>query len=52
MGKPDWLEFNTTTGHLSGTPDNTDIETTTGIVISVSDGKRKMCVVSGAVTVE
>ena len=36
--KPTWANFNTATGTLSGTPTNTHIGTTTGIVISVSDG--------------
>ncbi|WP_262250442.1 putative Ig domain-containing protein, partial [Parapedobacter soli] len=34
----DWATFNTTTGELSGTPGNGDVGTTTGIVITVSDG--------------
>ncbi len=37
-GKPDWADFNTTTGALTGTPTNADVGTTSGIVISVSDG--------------
>ncbi|SFJ97522.1 Ig-like domain-containing protein, partial [Parapedobacter indicus] len=36
--KPDWADFNTTTGELSGTPGNSDVGTTTGIMITVSDG--------------
>ncbi len=36
---PKWLDFNETTGKLSGTPNNNDIGTTPNIVISVSDGK-------------
>ncbi|RRJ18392.1 hypothetical protein EIK76_17230, partial [Rheinheimera mesophila] len=36
--KPGWASFNTATGTLSGTPTNTDVGTTQGIVISVSDG--------------
>ena len=35
--KPEWATFNEQTGELSGTPTSTD--TTTGIVISVSDTK-------------
>lgn len=35
--KPDWADFNTSNGTLSGTPDVAG--TTTGIVITVSDGK-------------
>ncbi|WP_156885913.1 tandem-95 repeat protein [Rheinheimera baltica] len=36
--KPSWAAFNTTTGALTGTPVAADVGTTTGIVISVSDG--------------
>jgi len=36
--KPSWASFSTTTGVLSGTPANVDVGTTSGIVISVSDG--------------
>ena len=36
--KPTWATFNEETGALSGTPTNNDIGTTTGIVISVTDG--------------
>src|SRR5690606_39480718 len=38
VNKPDWASFNTVTGELSGTPGNDDVGTTTGIVITVSDG--------------
>lgn len=37
--KPGWASFSTTNGSLSGTPAQTDAGTTSGIVISVSDGK-------------
>jgi len=36
--KPSWASFDTTTGALTGTPANTDVGSTTGIVISVTDG--------------
>ncbi|MDP5192020.1 Ig-like domain-containing protein, partial [Rheinheimera baltica] len=36
--KPSWAAFNTTTGALTGTPVAADVGTTSGIVISVSDG--------------
>ncbi|MBZ9613551.1 tandem-95 repeat protein, partial [Rheinheimera sp. MA13] len=36
--KPSWAAFNTNTGALTGTPVAADVGTTTGIVISVSDG--------------
>jgi Domain of unknown function (DUF4347)/Concanavalin A-like lectin/glucanases superfamily/Calx-beta domain/Putative Ig domain len=38
VNKPTWATFNTATGALTGTPINADVGTTTGIVISVSDG--------------
>ena len=37
--KPSWAAFNTATGALTGTPAAADVGTTTGIVISVSDGE-------------
>ena len=36
--KPSWAVFDSSTGELSGTPGLDDIGTTSGIVISVSDG--------------
>lgn len=36
--KPSWASFSTATGSLTGTPAAGDVGTTTGIVISVSDG--------------
>ena len=38
-GKPSWANFNTTTGRLSGTPDNSDAGDYAGIRISVTDGQ-------------
>ena len=38
INKPDWATFDTTTGILSGTPENVHVGTTTAVVISVSDG--------------
>jgi hypothetical protein len=38
VNKPSWAAFNTATGALTGTPGAGDVGTTTGIVISVSDG--------------
>ncbi|MEL7449487.1 MAG: putative Ig domain-containing protein, partial [Pseudomonadota bacterium] len=35
---PGWAAFDATTGRLNGTPGNTDIGSTSGIVLSVSDG--------------
>ncbi|UXI03214.1 Ig-like domain-containing protein [Photobacterium sp. TY1-4] len=37
--KPSWANFDATSGALSGTPDNSHVGTTNGIVISVSDGQ-------------
>jgi hypothetical protein len=39
QNKPAWAAFSPTTGLLSGTPTSNDVGTTTGIVISVSDGE-------------
>lgn len=35
--EPAWASFDTATGELSGTPNNSDVGTTTGIVIAVTD---------------
>jgi hypothetical protein len=37
-GRPAWATFDAATGRLSGTPDNGDVGTYSGIVITVSDG--------------
>jgi len=37
--KPSWASFSTSTGQLSGTPSASNVGTTSGIVISVTDGK-------------
>ena len=37
--KPAWASFDTASGRLSGTPGSTHVGTTSGIVISVSDGQ-------------
>ena len=36
--RPGWASFDTASGTLSGTPTNDDVGTTSGIVLSVSDG--------------
>ena len=36
--RPAWASFDTATGRLTGTPSAANVGTTTGIVISVSDG--------------
>ncbi|WP_240479525.1 Ig-like domain-containing protein [Pseudoalteromonas rubra] len=38
VNKPDWAEFSTTTGALTGTPTDSDVGTHANIQISVSDG--------------
>jgi len=38
LNPPAWAAFNSSTGHLSGTPDNGDAGTYSNIKISVSDG--------------
>ena len=38
VNKPGWADFSTTTGALTGTPTNADVGSTSGIVITVSDG--------------
>lgn len=37
--RPSWASFNPANGRLSGTPGNSNVGTTSNIVISVSDGK-------------
>ena len=37
-GTPSWASFDTSTGALTGTPDNDDVGTDSDIVITVSDG--------------
>ncbi len=49
--RPNWATFSTSTGRLSGTPTNTNAGTTSGIVISVSDGKTTTAVGPFSVTV-
>ncbi|MBE8719267.1 beta strand repeat-containing protein, partial [Sphingobacterium pedocola] len=38
VNQPSWTSFDSVTGELSGIPTNANVGTTTGIVISVSDG--------------
>src|SRR5262245_23553038 len=38
-GKPDWANFNTTTGELNGVPADANVVNTSDIEITVSDGK-------------
>jgi len=39
QNKPSWLTFTPSTGRLTGTPASADVGTTSGIVITVSDGQ-------------
>lgn len=50
--KPAWASFSTSTGALSGTPANTDVGVTSGIVISVSDGTVSANLAAFSITVE
>jgi len=38
-GRPSWASFNTSTGALTGTPSESDVGSSTGVVISVSDAE-------------
>jgi len=49
--KPSWAAFSTSTGALTGTPASGDVGTTSGIVISVSDGTNSASLPSFAITV-
>lgn len=49
--RPTWATFSTTTGRLSGTPTNSHIGTTAGIVITVSDGTQSAALSPFSVTV-
>jgi hypothetical protein len=42
QNKPTWATFNTSTGELSGTPAAGDVGSTTGIVISATDGTQSV----------
>ncbi|HSC13691.1 MAG TPA: putative Ig domain-containing protein, partial [Gammaproteobacteria bacterium] len=49
---PSWATFDTATGRLSGTPGAGDVGTTTGIVISVSDGQLTTALTAFNLTVQ
>ncbi|WP_462173742.1 tandem-95 repeat protein [Pseudoalteromonas xiamenensis] len=49
--KPNWLNFDSVTGTLSGTPLNEQVGSYTGIVISVSDGKASVSLPAFTLTV-
>ncbi len=50
--KPTWAAFSTSTGALSGTPQAGDVGTTSGIVITVSDGTLTASLAAFSVTVQ
>ncbi|HZL96238.1 MAG TPA: putative Ig domain-containing protein, partial [Vicinamibacterales bacterium] len=49
---PAWATFNTSTGRLQGTPDAGDVGTTSGIVITVSDGELTTALAAFSLTVQ
>lgn len=49
--KPNWVAFDASTGAVSGVPDNSNVGTTTGIVISVSDGTLSVALPAFSITV-
>jgi hypothetical protein len=49
--KPAWMSFNASTGELTGTPGSGDVGSTSGIVLSVSDGNATASLSGFAVTV-
>jgi len=50
--KPVWASFDATSGRLSGTPDNGDAGTYSGVQISVSDGSETASLAAFSITVE
>ena len=50
--KPAWATFNASTGAMSGTPGAGDVGTTSGIVITVSDGTLTASLAAFSVTVQ
>ena len=51
-GKPDWANFDVSTGRLFGTPGTGDVGLSTNIVISVSDGQYNAALAPFSITVE
>ena len=49
--KPDWADFNASTGRLSGTPTASDVATYSNIGISVSDGQASAALSAFAISV-
>ena len=52
INKPDWLAFDTTSGELSGIPDQDDVNVHPDIEISVSDGELKSSLAPFSITVQ
>lgn len=50
-GKPDWAQFDTTTGALTGTPGFDKVGSYSGIVINVSDGSASAALPAFSITV-
>jgi hypothetical protein len=50
--KPSWASFSTSTGRLSGTPGDNHVGTTSGIVITVSDGTLTASLAPFSITVD
>lgn len=50
--KPTWASFSTSTGRISGTPSDTHVGTTSGIVITVSDGSASASLAAFSLTVQ
>lgn len=51
VGKPAWAAFDTATGRLSGTPTTANLGTTSGIVITVSNGSASASLAAFSITV-
>ncbi|WP_299022624.1 tandem-95 repeat protein [uncultured Photobacterium sp.] len=49
--KPDWASFDTRTGTLSGSPTNSDVGLSSGIVITVTDGEESVSLSAFNITV-
>lgn len=52
VNKPSWASFDTATGALTGTPGAEDVGTTTGIIVSVSNGTTTAALSSFSITVK
>jgi hypothetical protein len=52
VNRPEWATFTNSTGRLQGTPTAANVGTTSGIVISVSDGKASRSLPTFSITVQ